>query len=203
MKDGARTIRSFIAIELSDEARRALARLQDRLREVFPANTVRWAAPKNIHLTLHFLGDVSADHLETIGQAVKDATACTPPFSLTLTNLGCFPNTRRARIVWVGLSGETERLLALQQELGRQLREAIGFRPESRPYSPHLTIGRVTKGIPPQRMRELGQGLEGEIARVGQLATLPVDRIHFIRSDLKPGGPVYTPLAHGMLGRAP
>jgi 2'-5' RNA ligase len=194
------TIRCFIAIPLTDKARTEITRLQEGLNEVVPNRTVRWTAPQNIHLTLHFLGDVSVDHLEAVGQASTDAAAGTQPFSLSLERLGCFPNTRRPRILWVGLSGKTELLVALQRELGEQLNRAIGFQPESRPYSPHLTIGRVKKGIPKPRLRELGQFLEQEIQRVGQVAPLPVDSIHFIRSDLKPDGPIYTTLAQTNLG---
>ena len=196
------TIRSFIAIELSDEARAELARLQNRLKEICPPQTVRWTPPKNVHLTLHFLGDVSVDHLETVSRTLRDVAAETPSFSLSLGNMGCFPNTRRPRIVWVAMSGETEILVRLQRELGRQLENGIGFQPEARPYSPHLTIGRAKKGIPQQRLGQLGQLLEQEIPRVGQLAVLPVDHILFIRSDLKPDGPVYTSLASAQLGQA-
>jgi len=197
------TIRSFIAIELSNHARTELASLQDRLKDIVPAVSVRWGIPKNIHLTLHFLGDLSVDHLETVSRTVCDVATTIPSFSLSLQNLGCFPNTRRPRIVWVSVSGETEILVRLHRELGNQLQKRIGFKPEARPYSPHLTIGRVKKGIPQQRLRELGQLLEEEIHRVGQLAVLPVDHIHFIHSDLKPDGPIYTSLAKAQLGQAP
>ncbi len=197
------TIRSFIAIELPDHARTELTRLQDRLRDIAPPKTVRWTAPKNIHLTLHFLGDVPVHQVEEASHTVRDVGAAHIPFSLKLSNLGCFPNTRRPRIVWVGLSGETEALVQLQRDLGERLNQAIGFQPESRPYSPHLTIGRVDRGIAQQRLMALGQLLEQEIPGVGELAVLPVQGIHLIRSDLKPGGPVYTSLAHAKLGAAP
>jgi 2'-5' RNA ligase len=195
-----KTIRSFIAIALTDQARDEITLLQGRLEEVVPNRTVRWTAPQNIHLTLHFLGDVSVDHLEAVGQALTDVTAGTQPFSLALKNLGCFPNIARPRIVWVGLSGATDILVALQRELGQQLNKAIDFQPESRPYSPHLTIGRVRKGIPQRGLRDLGQALEKEMPRVGEVAPLPVHTIHLIRSDLKPDGPVYSTLASGKLG---
>ena len=189
-------IRCFIAIALADHARAELDRLQGRLRETLPPNTVRWTSPKNIHLTLHFLGDVAEDRLDDIRRTLSDMATSHTPFSLNLSNLGCFPNIRRPRIVWVGLSGETDLLVSLHRELGGRLKRAIGFQPESRPYAPHLTIGRVKKGIAQQQLRQLGQSLEHEIQGVGHLALLPVEGVHFIRSDLKPDGPVYTTLAH-------
>ena len=196
------TIRSFIAIELSDEARIKIAQLQSHLKGVSPANTVRWTVPQNIHLTLHFLGDVAVDDLEEVARAVGAAAAGCPVFSLNLSNLGCFPNTRRPRIMWVGVLGETDTLTKLHQTLGEQLHQRIGFQPESRPYSPHLTIGRVKNGIPRRRLDQLGQMLEQEIPAVGQLAELPVTEIQLIQSDLKANGPVYTPLARGKFHRS-
>lgn len=200
MKDTPKTIRSFIAIELSQEARTELARLQSRLKEASPPKTVRWTDPKNIHLTLHFLGDVPEDRLDDVSRTVHDAAAANAPFSLNLSNLGCFPNTPRARIVWVGLTGDTDHLISLQSDLGDRLKKGVGFEPESRTYSPHLTIGRVRKGVTKDQLRELGQILEQQIPRVGRLAALPVAHIHFIRSDLKPEGPIYTSLAKARLG---
>jgi 2'-5' RNA ligase len=141
-------------------------------------------------LTLHFLGDVPEDRLDNVSAAVSAVATLHMPFSLRLSNLGCFPSPRKPRIVWVGLSGSTDILVPLQRELGQQLKKAIDFQPESRPYSPHLTIGRVKKGIPQKGLRELGQALEKEIPRVGEVAPLPVDAIHLIRSDLRPDGPV-------------
>jgi 2'-5' RNA ligase len=193
------TIRSFIAIELSDEARTKLAQLQSQLKAIVPPNTVRWAAPQNIHLTLHFLGDVAVGDVEKVVNALETAASTCPPFSLRLEGLGCFPNTRRPRIVWTGVAGETGTLVGLHRDLGEKLKQNIGFKPEARPYSPHLTIGRVKKGLPRRRLTQLGQALAGEQVNVGQLVTLPVKAITLIKSELKPTGPVYTSLAQGRL----
>jgi len=199
MKDTPKTIRSFIAIELSHEARTELARLQSWLKEASPPKTVRWTDPRNVHLTLHFLGDLEEDRLEDVGRTVRDAAAAHTPLSLNLSNLGCFPNTRRARIVWVGLTGDIDHLVSLQSDLGDRLNKGVGFEPESRTYSPHLTIGRVKKGLTQSQLRALGRILESQIPRVGHLASVRVDYIHFIRSDLKPDGPIYTSLAKAQL----
>jgi 2'-5' RNA ligase len=187
------TIRSFIAIELSDEARSVLADLQNRLKAVVPPKTVRWTAPQNIHLTLHFLGEVEVNEVEQVSQAVKTAASNCRPFSLTLTGLGCFPNTRRPRIVWVGVRDKTETLVALHQNLGEGL-NVINFKPEDRPYSPHLTIGRVKNGLPRRQLTQLGEVLDQEIRLIGELATLNVAELSLIKSELTPSGPVYTPL---------
>jgi 2'-5' RNA ligase len=193
------TIRAFIAIELSDAARAAITDLQNRLKTVVPPRAVRWTAPQNIHLTLHFLGNITTGEVEKVTAALDAATTTGHPFSLDLSGLGCFPNSRRPRIVWVGVLGKTASLVALHRDLGDRLNKAIDFSPESRPYSPHLTIGRVKKGVRPRHLRQLGPVLEQEQARVGQLARLKVDEISLIKSELKPTGPVYTKLSEGLL----
>lgn len=194
------TIRSFIAIELSDEARSALAEVQNRLKNIAPAQTVRWIAPESLHLTLHFLGDVPANSVEKISGLLTEAASVCPPLTLTLNGMGCFPNTRRPRIVWIGVTGQIERLIKLYQDLGNRLK-VIGFTPEARPYSPHLTIGRVRDNLPPPQLAQLGQVLEREQARVGKLSLLPATEISLMQSELKPTGPVYTPLARVKLNQ--
>jgi 2'-5' RNA ligase len=188
------SIRSFIAIELSNEARAALADLQSRLKKVTPAQVVRWTAPESIHLTLHFLGDIAPETVPQITSLMEQTAAAHPPFTLTLGDLGCFPNTRRPRIVWAGVFGQTDILVQLHGELGEKLK-TLGFTLDARPYSPHLTLGRVKDGIPQRQLAQLGQTLEQNQPTVGQLATLPVSEISLMKSDLKPAGAVYTCLA--------
>ncbi|GAB4410848.1 MAG: RNA 2',3'-cyclic phosphodiesterase [Anaerolineae bacterium] len=192
------TLRAFIAIELSTETQTALAELQQRLKMVVPPHSVRWTAPENIHLTLHFLGDVAVDEVNKISDLMQAATSTCSPFALTLGGLGCFPNTRRPRIVWTGVSGQMDILLKLHRELGEGLK-TIGFTPEARPYSPHLTVGRVKDDLPQRLLSQLGQVLEQTQPQVGQVATLNVAEIHLMQSDLKPVGPIYTPLAAAAL----
>ena len=195
------TIRTFIAIELSDQARTALADLQNRLKAVIPPRTVRWTAVENIHLTLHFLGDIAAGDVDKVAAALTTVTAAHRPLALELRELGCFPNTRRPRIVWAGVAGEIDTLVELHRDLGQQLK-VIDFTPEARPYAPHLTIGRVNKGLPSRQVSQLGETLEKARLEVNHLAPLEVDEICLFQSDLRPGGPVYTSLARGLLERS-
>ncbi len=195
------TIRAFIAIDLSAEARAAVADLQNRLKGRLVPRTVRWTAPPNMHLTLHFLGNVVPDSLEDIEAALARTAAVHAPFRLDLVGLGCFPNARRPRVVWVGIGGQTEALVAMQHTLGQQLKQATGFTPESRPYAPHLTIGRVKKGLPSRKLSQVGQLITQEQPRVKRLARLPVGNISLVQSDLTPTGPIYTTLARQSLER--
>lgn len=197
------TSRTFIAIELSSEALDALADLQNRLKTIVPPQTICWTALQNIHLTLHFLGDIAVGDAEEVSEAIDATTLTYKPFSLTLGKLGCFPNTRRPRIVWVGILGETSSLTALHQDLGNKIRAAINFAPDTRPYSPHLTIGRVRKGIPSRHMAQLSQVLQQEQPKVGQLADMRVTEISLMKSELKPAGAVYTQISRGELKNDP
>lgn len=193
------TVRTFIAIELPDEARRVVTNLQNRLKGLAPPHTVRWTAVQNIHLTLHFLGDTLEDDLEKVEQALQTTTEMGSPFLLTLGGLGAFPNMRRPRIIWIGLWHDTEPLTNLHHHLGRSLNMAIGFTPEKRPYSPHLTIGRIKQNVPSRHIKQLSQSLETEQA-VGKLIKFEVTDISLMKSELKPTGPIYTPLAQAKLG---
>lgn len=189
------TIRTFIAIELPDEARQVVTQVQNRLKGLAPPHTVRWTTSQNIHLTLYFLGDIQTGEVDPIIAALQTSARTAHPFALTLGQLGCFPTLRRPRILWIGVHGDTKPLIALRQRLGAALQTAINFTPESRPYAPHLTIGRVNAGVPARHSQQLSQTLETEQA-VGRLVEFEVDHISLIKSELKPTGSIYTPLAH-------
>lgn len=195
-------LRTFIAIELTDEARQVITVLQNRLKANAPPHTVRWTAAQNIHLTLHFLGNVEADDIAKVNTALHSTVGGYPPVTLSLGQLGCFPNLRRPRIIWVGVWGNIKPLVELHGQLGQALKEAIGFTPETRPYAPHLTIGRVNQEAPLQRLRQFSQIMEREQA-VAQLVDLPVTEISLIKSELYPAGPVYTVLSSERLGGRP
>jgi 2'-5' RNA ligase len=137
-------------------------------------------------LTLHFLGEVTPADFIKLDRALKALPLPYLPFSLNVSNLGCFPNIRRPRVIWVGLLGDTRLLLRLHQEVETLLKDTIGFKPEARPYSPHLTLGRV-KPISSRQLAELSQGLQQEQGKVGQIASLEVTEIHLIKSKLNAG----------------
>lgn len=186
------TIRTFIALALPTEAKTALTNLQQQLKATLDGQAVRWTSPENMHLTLHFLGDISTDQVDKINLALQHSVKEQTAFSLSLAETGCFPNLRRPRIIWVGLRGVLEPLITLQGIVGEQLHTAIGFEPETRPYSPHLTIGRVKKNLPTVKLRQLGQQM-GQF-KIGHLADLPVTAISLMQSDLRPTGSIYTRL---------
>ncbi len=183
-------IRTFIAIELPDEVRAGLAGIQEELKR--RGEGVKWVRPEGIHLTLKFLGNVPADRIEEIIRAVREACVGFSPFQLSFAGLGCFPNLRRPRVIWVGVEGETETLARLQKAIEDNL-DALGFPREKRGFSPHLTLGRVRREVGSGERRRLGQLIEA--TATDQLGEMVVESISVMRSDLKPTGAVYTRLA--------
>mgnify|MGYP000138424855 CR=1 FL=1 len=185
-------IRSFIAIELSENILSAIADLQRQLKNQVPAGTVRWVRPEGIHLTLQFLGDVPAVKINSIAQALTETCAPCQPFSITIGGLGCFPNARRPRVTWVGVDEPTGTLAALQKAIERAM-VPLGFTPEKRAFHPHLTLGRTQRRATRDQVQALGALIT--TTQVPFLGQMDVHQVCLIRSDLRPTGAVYTRLA--------
>jgi 2'-5' RNA ligase len=186
-----REIRTFIAIELPEPLRTSLRRLQDRLKEQISPQSARWVPPRGIHLTLKFLGQTSTDQIDAITEALKSACADIAPFTYSVGGLGCFPNPRRPRVVWVGVQERTGALSTLQRAT-EDACAGFGFQRERRAFRPHLTLGRLRDNAPARERRAIGELIEQ--AEVGSLAEVTATGIRFVRSDLRPDGAVYTTL---------
>lgn len=190
------TLRTFIAIELDQELRDNLGRLQDQLRAQVASGTVRWVKPDGIHLTLKFLGDTSHERVEEVKAALARAATEVGPFTFTVAGLGCFPNTRYPRVVWVGIEEPTGALIRLRDAVEAQV-APLGFPTERRSFSPHLTLGRVQRRASKSEVRELGQVVAA--TTIGTLDEMAVHAVRYIKSDLKPSGAVYTALSEARL----
>jgi RNA 2',3'-cyclic 3'-phosphodiesterase len=135
-------VRAFVALRLSAEVEQAVAEFIESLRSAGgPRSAIRWIPRANLHLTLRFLGDrVEAAILDRLDRTLTQIAAVTRCFTIVARGTGAFPNLTRPRVVWVGL--ESDELIALAASVERAAIDA-GLAPERRPYSPHLTIGRV------------------------------------------------------------
>ncbi|MBI5650121.1 MAG: RNA 2',3'-cyclic phosphodiesterase [Chloroflexi bacterium] len=194
----AEMIRAFIAIELDDAGRRAVADAQTQLQRERAGKFVRWVAPDHIHLTLKFLGDVAAERMNDLQNALVGACAGFAPFDLEIARAGAFPNTRRPNVIWVGLQGEIEIAARLAQKIDDAC-NARGFAREDRPFAPHLTLGRVKRDASPQDRRAIGVMIER--APIDARGELRVARVSVMQSVLAPGGSVYSCLASIELDR--
>jgi len=189
-------IRTFIAIELDESIKDSLTKLQERLKGEAPRGSVRWVRSEGIHLTLKFLGDVPADQIGEITRALQKSCQGFAPFSLSCGELGCFPNLKRPRVVWVGIQEETGTLAQLQKAIEENV-APLGYPPEKRKFSPHLTIGRVQKRVGSGDLRRLGEVVGA--SEIGTLGQMEVRSVNLMRSDLRPSGAVYTRLAEAEL----
>ena len=187
-------IRSFIAIDLPEETRRALAEIQEQLKRSRAG--VRWLKPASIHLTLKFLGNILPAQVDDIAAAAAQLLRGEPTITLCAAGLGCFPSPRKPRVIWVGLRGEVERMVNIQAGLERVL-EPLGFVREKRSFQPHLTIGRVKDHRRLQALIDAMATLDME-----PFNSFDADEIILYKSDLRPTGAIYTKL-HRMPLAAP
>lgn len=184
------TVRAFIAIEMTPWLD-VLAQMQEELRCGPGGRAGRWVRPEAIHLTLKFLGDVPEERLANVYAAVDRACQGVGPLRICPSSLGCFPNAGNPRVVWVGVREETGQLSALQAAVEKEL-AALGFEREERPFRPHLTLARIQRGASRAEARELGQATL--TCSVPDEESIQVDEVCVIKSELTPGGAVYTRL---------
>ncbi len=181
-------VRSFIAIELPDELKAGLIRLQEKLKPA-TQSPVKWVDPNSIHLTLKFLGNIPVDTIGDITRAMEAATRGISPFHLEVKDLGVFPNLKRVQVVWVGVSGEIDKLGQLQQRIAASL-TPLGFTPESRPFTPHLTLARLHDRASPDERQRVGQLITN--TRFGTTYSITVDAINLMKSQLTREGAIYS-----------
>lgn len=188
-------MRAFVAIELSDDTKRALAALIQSLRNR-RMDGLRLVRPEGIHLTLKFLGNIESSRVPRIAAALAAASARHAPFRLTLTAPGFFPSADRARVLWVGVGGELRPLIDLQRDVDQTL-AALGFAAEKRPFNPHLTIARMRDGAARADRRRAADALAAYPLPPG--IAVSANAVSLMQSELRPGGAVYTRIAHTAL----
>jgi 2'-5' RNA ligase len=185
--------RLFIAIELPSEVLSTLTEIQTSLKQAAPSHLVKWVNADGIHLTLKFLGDVSANRRSELEKALVAAAHNHAAFDLATGGLGCFPNTRRPRVIWVGLQQNITALQALHEAVEAHI-APLGFPTEERSFNPHLTLGRVRREASSSDTARLGALVENTTAP--ETRVWHVDSVSLIRSELKREGAVYTTLHH-------
>jgi len=185
LKVSEELIRSFIAVELGDgDVLTKVTSLQRTLIET--GADLKIVEPQNIHVTLRFLGEIPGSLVERVCKAMRQIKF--QPFDLELEGLGCFPDYRRPNVVWVGITrGEVE-LRGIFNQLEPNLRK-LGFPPDRKGFSPHLTIARVRSGRNRQKLVEAVEALKDQ-----SLASMTVSRVKLKKSVLTPKGPIYTTL---------
>jgi 2'-5' RNA ligase len=184
-------VRLFVAVDLDDAARASIAAEQDRLRRTAGGSALRWVRPEHLHMTLVFLGEVAEQRANAVIEAYATPAAIRP-FDLAFSGIGAFPPRGAPRALWIGVSRGESELKSLQQRMVDRAREQR-ITLESRPFSPHLTVGRWKDSRSSDRQRYVTDVPSAEIARVR------ISRATLYRSQLSSTGPTYTALAHATL----
>jgi 2'-5' RNA ligase len=185
-------IRTFIAVDLDKAVRARTIALQETLKK--SGTEVKWVEPENLHVTLLFLGEVEDRELADVCRIVGEVAEKHMRFSMTVEQVGCFPNPHRPRVVWVGIGEGRQPLCAIHDALETPLAE-LGYRKEDRKYSPHITLGRVKSDRPTDKLsKALAQhaGWKGGEITVTELLVMG--------SKLTPQGPEHTVLSRAKLG---
>lgn len=184
-------IRSFIALELSEEIYRNLGKLIESLKKgvQFTPSRPSWVKPESIHLTLKFLGNIDENMVAPISEVVKTAAEETSAFTIRIRDLGVFPDERRPRVLWCGMTKGEMQTTTLQKKIDRSLL-SLGFEKEKRPFHPHLTLARI-KSLK-------GTAALMNIIKANQqnsfVGECQIDRLILFRSELHPDGARYTKL---------
>ena len=188
-------IRSFIAIEIPPPLKSRMEEIQRVLRRTDA--DVKWVRPAAIHLTLKFLGSIRQEDVERISQALTPIVADGESFEVRVQGMGCFPNPRNPRVVWLGVDQGREALASLQGAIEKGMAE-LSFPPEDRPFSPHLTMGRVRS---PRGRVGLAQAIEKH--QGVPIGSFQAQEVILFRSELRPSGAVYTKLKEFPMGKDP
>ena len=189
-------LRAFIAVEIPSSLQNTIQESTSGLHKTLSNDLIRWVPPQNVHLTLKFLGDVSSSNLDLIKQMLTAEVAQHPCFEMQAEGIGSFPNSRRPRVIWVGLHAP-----AVLESLQRGIESAsarLGYTSEEKSFSPHLTIGRVKQNLSAPEIQRIRAALEE--TKIGLLGIVHVDAAHLFKSDLQPGGSVYTRLISAKCG---
>ena len=182
-------VRAFIALELSPALQEKLGAVSQNLASA--GADVRWVEPGKIHLTLKFLGEVSEEQIPKIKAALDPVAARFQPFQFHAAGVGVFPHASAPRVLWVGIE-EAQKAKGILQNLAKEVEKAmeiLGFHKEERPFSPHLTIGRVRTS---RNLSSLAAALQKSSFQSAEEER--ADRIILFQSTLTPTGPVYQKL---------
>lgn len=179
----AERIRSFIAFDIDDE--QIVKRFSEAQQLLVRTGAdLKLVKPENIHVTMRFLGNITSSKVDSVYEAMQEVSF--PQFDVEIQGLGAFPKLQYARVIWAGIRNGAEQLGSVFDQLEPRLRE-LGFRPDSKGFSPHLTIARVKSG---RNKLELVRCIEESVDY--EFGTVKAESLRLKRSVLTPRGPIYS-----------
>ena len=189
------TVRVFVAVGISAEAREQLIGAVERIRQEVPQG-IQWANPEGMHLTLKFLGNIPSASVGPLLECLKPVASEASPFPLHLAGLGMFPNRRKPRVLWAGVDGDLDELSSLQQASEEAI-NALGYPPEQRPFRPHITLGRPRRSVSDAQLSRIGAAVSS--VAPPSPAGWQVESVDVMQSELHPTGARYTVLGSALL----
>lgn len=180
-------MRAFIAIELPGETKALLSGLAGELSK--SGSDTSWVKPENIHLTLKFLGEIDDKNTGQITRIMEETAKTTGPFPAQLSSIGAFPGINFPRVIWVGVGKGSDKVAEIAKTLEREI-EKVGIPSEDRPFSSHITIGRVRSRLKRNLLVDALNAASGRIDWQGK-GEFRVTKITLYKSTLTPKGPVY------------
>lgn len=180
-------IRAFLALDLPEDVTCFLGNISNRLKQ--SRADVRWLNPTSIHLTLKFLGNIIGAQIPDIETALQTIFSSQSPLQIEISGIGAFPNLRQPRVVWVGVSDTSGRLVKMVS-LIEDAFDRLGFQRESRSFNPHLTLGRAKSNRDKERLVDLINSMNPTPS-----ITFVADRATLFQSILEPAGPRYKALS--------
>jgi len=178
-------IRAFIAVDIEGEMSEKLARLAESLKAT--GADVKTVEKENFHITIRFLGNISAEAIEVIERIMRDAVVDVKPHKIRLKGVGTFPQGRRPRVVWVGVENDEE-LRKIFERIERELKK-LGFKPETKGFTAHVTLARVRSGRGSEALIKWIEDMKDV-----DLGEIEVRSIRLKKSTLTPKGPIYETL---------
>lgn len=180
-------MRAFIAIELSEEIRSSLAQIESHLK--YSGADVKWVEKDNIHMTLKFLGEITEEKCGKIKSILDEIGKSIKPFEISIKDIGAFPKIDYPRVIWVGLDKGATESKELAEKIDDELSK-IGFEKESRPFTAHLTIGRVRSSKNKEALKQKLTTYDLQLTAKGQ----SINSVILFQSTLTPKGSIYTKL---------
>ena len=181
-------IRSFIAVDLPPSVLEALGHISTQLQAKLPGSAVRWVDFQKMHLTLKFLGDISAENIGMVEKILLTECSKWPAMELGIGGIGAFPKMRHPRVVWAGVEAPPDLF-----DLRRGIEDGVarlGYNYDKYDFTPHLTLGRISRKASAREVREVGSILHE--FQVGFIGVARIEAVHLYRSDLSPEGARYT-----------
>ena len=181
-------IRTFIAVDLPPGVLEALGQVTAQLQEKLPDTPVRWVNHQKMHLTLKFLGDISNENISMVEKILYSEAAKRQAMEIGIGGIGAFPKMRHPRVIWIGVEAPAELF-----DLKRGIEDGVarlGYNYDKYDFTPHLTLGRISRKASPRDVRKVGNVLHE--FQVGFLGVARIEAVHLYRSELRPEGAQYT-----------